>query len=47
VLNQEMADVDPTDFVALQPLGEELARIEQELEDGEKTWLEWADLLGS
>jgi ABC transport system ATP-binding/permease protein len=45
-LHREMAEVDPTDFVALQPLGEELARIERELEEAEKTWLEWAETLG-
>ena len=37
---------DPTDHVALQPLGEELSRIDAELSEAEETWLGWSEQLG-
>jgi hypothetical protein len=38
---------DPTDHVALQPLGEELKQLETDLAEAEETWLEWSEQLGS
>jgi ATP-binding cassette subfamily F protein uup len=38
---------DPTDHVALQPLGEELSALEADLAEAEETWLEWSEQLGS
>jgi hypothetical protein len=38
---------DPTDHVALQPLGEELRQLQAELVEAEETWLEWSEQLGT
>jgi len=38
---------DPTDHVALQPLGEELSRLQADLAEAEETWLEWSEQLGA
>lgn len=42
-----LAAADPTDHVALQPLGEELAQLQEDLAEAEETWLEWSEQLGS
>ena len=42
-----LAAADPTDHVALQPLGEELAQLQADLAEAEETWLEWSEQLGS
>jgi ATP-binding cassette subfamily F protein uup len=39
-------NVDPTDHIALGPLGEELAHITTDLAEAELTWLEWGEQLG-
>ncbi len=41
----EMDTVDPTDHVALQPLGEELATLHADLAEAENTWLLWSEQL--
>ena len=38
---------DPTDHVALAPLGEELGQLSTELAESEQTWLEWSEQLGN
>lgn len=42
-----LAAADPTDHVALQPLGEELAQLQEDLAEAEETWLEWSEKLGN
>jgi ATP-binding cassette subfamily F protein uup len=41
-----LEQADPTDHVALHPLGEELGHLHAELADAEETWLEWSEQLG-
>jgi ATP-binding cassette subfamily F protein uup len=41
-----LESVDPTDHLALQPLGEELSQLDAELAEAEHTWLEWSEQLG-
>lgn len=45
-LASQMEACDPTDHVALAPLGEQLAALDGQLAEAESTWLEWAEQLG-
>jgi ABC-type multidrug transport system ATPase subunit len=45
-VHNALATADPTDHVALGPLGEELTHITTELAEAELTWLEWGERLG-
>jgi ABC transport system ATP-binding/permease protein len=41
-----LESVDPTDHIALQPLGEELGQLQLDLAEAEETWLQWSEQLG-